>query len=51
MNCLNWKVIAGLAAIGIGLYFFAPKAAHTATLRGGVQEVDIEVKGATRLTS
>jgi hypothetical protein len=23
-HCLNWKVIAGLAAVGIGIYFVAP---------------------------
>ncbi len=22
--CLNWKVIAGLAAVGVGIYFVAP---------------------------
>ena len=27
MKCLNWKVIAALAAIGIGLYALAPGAA------------------------
>jgi hypothetical protein len=23
-HCLNWKVIAGLAAVGVGIYLFAP---------------------------
>lgn len=24
-HCLNWKVIAGLAAVGVGIYFVAPE--------------------------
>jgi Cu+-exporting ATPase len=39
-------LIGGLALIaGLAWYFFGPKQAHTAVVRGGVQEVDIEVKG------
>ena len=30
MKCFNWKVIAALAAIGIGLYALAPGAAVAA---------------------
>ncbi len=30
MKCFNWKVIAALAAIGIGLYALAPGAALAA---------------------
>ncbi len=28
--CLNWKVIAGLAAVGVGVYFVAPELAAAA---------------------
>ncbi len=39
-------LVGGVTAIaGLAWYFFGPKIAHAATLRGGVQEVDIEVKG------
>lgn len=30
MKCFNWKVIAALAGLGIGLYAFAPGAAVAA---------------------
>ncbi len=29
-HCLNWKVIAGLAAVGVGVYFVAPELAAAA---------------------
>lgn len=28
--CLNWKVIAGVAAVGVGVYFVAPELAAAA---------------------
>lgn len=30
MRCLNWKVMAALAAAGVGLYAFAPELAAAA---------------------
>ena len=47
MGFADFAVLAGgTATIAVlAWYFFAPKAAHTATVRGGVQEVDIQVKG------
>lgn len=29
-KCLNWKVIAGLAAVGVGIYLVAPELAGAA---------------------
>jgi P-type Cu+ transporter len=39
-------VVGGVASMAaLAWYFFAPKTAQAARVRGGVQEVDIEVKG------
>ena len=39
-------LVGGVASVAaLAWYFFAPKTAQTAAVRGGVQEVDIEVKG------
>ncbi len=38
-------LVGGTAAVAVlARHFFAPKAAHAATVRGGVQEADVEVK-------
>ena len=38
-------LVGGTAAIAVlAWYFFAARAAHTATVRAAVQEVDVEVK-------
>ena len=31
MKCLNWKVLAALAAVGVGVYALAPNTAAAAT--------------------
>ncbi len=31
MKCLNWKVLAALAAVGVGVYAFAPNLVAAAT--------------------
>ncbi len=43
--------LAGIGLIaGLAWFFFGPKEARRAELRGGVQEVAITVRGGTRLT-
>ncbi len=45
-------LVGGVASIAaLAWYFFAPKTAQAAAVRGGVQEVEIKVKGATPPTS
>lgn len=43
--------LGGLLAIaGLALFFFGPREARRAELRGGIQEVEVTVKVATRPT-
>ena len=41
-------VLAVLAIAGLGWYFFAPRKGHTAELAGGVQRIEVTVKGGYR---
>ncbi len=47
MTVADIAVLAGsvLAVAGLGWFFFAPRKAHTALLEGGVQRVEVTVRG------
>jgi Cu+-exporting ATPase len=50
MTIADIFVVAGsiLAIAGLGWYFFAPREAHTAELAGGVQRIEVTVRGGYR---